>query len=147
MRAPRLRLTVRGWMIVVAVFAALIALGIQVTKLARLRDNYLENAAFHADAEQMDQDMLSELAAFRSEGSVDPAMMSVLASTAETNHGIDPRLLAERSTQGEKLDLIENHVRSMLKWHIDMKRKWQRAVDRPWEAVAGDSYYTYKASR
>ena len=123
-----------------AVSAALIILGMQITRLARLRENYLENVAGHAEAERMHQEMLSELAEFRSEGSIDQEMMSVLSFTAEANYGIDARMLAEKSTPGEKLDLIENHVRSSLKWHIDMKRKWQRAVDRPWEPVPDDSY-------
>jgi hypothetical protein len=146
MRVPRFRFTVRGWMFVVAVFAAVIVLGIQITRLAKLRKTYLENVAGHAYAQQMDQEMLSELAEFRSEGSVDKEMMSVLSLTGEANHGIDPRLLSEKSTLGEKLDLIENHVRSSQKWHTDMKQKWQRAVDRPWEPVSDDSYYTYQNS-
>ena len=90
MRFPGFRFTVRGWMIVVAVSAAVIALGIQITTLARLRENYLENVAGHAYAEQMDQEMLSELAEFRSVGSVDQEMMSTLSLSGEANYGIDP---------------------------------------------------------
>jgi hypothetical protein len=146
MRVPGFRFTVRGCMIVVAVSAALIAVGMQITRLMRLRECYLENAAGHAEAEQMHQDMLREVAEFRSEGSVDQEMMSVLTSTADANFGLDPRLLAEKSTAGEKLDFIEKHLRSTLRWHIDMKRKWQRAVDHPWEHVSDDSYYTYQKS-
>lgn len=146
MQVPSFRLTVRGWMIVVAVTAAVIVLGIKVTRVARLRDYYRENVAFHLHVAQIDQEMLSELAEFRNEGFVEPEMMNVLSFTGETNYGIDHRLLAEKSTPGEKLDFIENHLRSMLKWHIDMKQKWQRAVDRPWESVSDDSYYTYQKS-
>ncbi len=146
MRFPGFRFTVRGWMIVVAVSAAVIALSIQITRLTRLRENYLENVAGHAYAEQMDREMLSELAEFRSIGSVDQEMMSVLSFTGEANYGIAPRLLAEKLTQGEKLDFIEKRVRSSLKWHIDMKRKWQAAADRPWEPVSDDSYYRYQKS-
>jgi hypothetical protein len=142
----RFRLTVRACMIVVAVSAAVIVLGMQIKRLARLREYYLENVALHAEAERMDQEMLSQLAEFRSEGPIDQDIMSVVSSTGEANYGIAPRLLAEKSTQGEKLDFIENHVRSSLRWHIDMKRKWARVVGRPWEPVADDSYYKYQKS-
>ena len=37
MRVPGFRLTVRGWMLVVAVSAVVIVLGIQMKRLARLR--------------------------------------------------------------------------------------------------------------
>ncbi len=146
MRAPRFRFTVRACMIVVAVSAAVIVLGMQITRLARLREYYSENVALHAEAERMHQEMLRELAEFRNEDPVDQEMMSVLSFTAEADYGIDPRLLAEKSTPREKLDFIENHVRSSLRWHIDMKRKWARAVNRPWEPVSDDSYYKYQKS-
>lgn len=69
MRIPRIRFTVRLYMAVVAAFTLVIALGVQATRLVRLRE---------AD--------------------------------------------------------------SMLKWHADMKRKWQRAADRPWESVSPDTH-------
>jgi hypothetical protein len=147
MRVLRYRFTVRALMIVVAVSAAVITLGIQITRLTRLHEYYLENVALHAEAERMDQQMLSDLAEFRSEGSIDQELMTVFSSTGEANYGMDPRLLAAKPTQGEKLDFIENRIRSMLEWHSDMRRKWRRAADRPWERVSGDSYDTYQKTR
>lgn len=48
--------------------------------------------------------------------------------------------IAEKHAIIEEIAAIENQAHLMLKWHIDMKRKWQRAADRPWETVSPDSY-------
>jgi hypothetical protein len=147
MQVLRFRLNVRRWMIIVAISAAVIGIGIQITRLARLRAEYLENVALHAYAEQSDQQMLRELAEFRKEGSVDPEMMSAFSLILEENYAIDSRALAEKSTHGEKLDFFENRVRSSLEWQSDMTRKWRKAADRPWDSVSGDSYYRYQEER
>jgi hypothetical protein len=155
MRVPRVRFTVRGYMIAVAVSTAVIVLGLQITSLARSRRAYLENAGQHAVHEEIEQERLSIIAQLRSEGLMDDPSIPIAekVSTIEElttelptvgNEGLmdDPSVPI-----AEKLTSIENQSRSVLKWHSDMKRKWQRAADRPWEHVSTapdvDSYYKY----
>lgn len=159
MRTPRIRFTVRLYMAVVAAVTVVMVLGVQATRLVRLREDYLESAALHREHEQIVQEKLSELAEIRSEVIEDDtqvpiaqkhAIMEELAIVVADIRGevvgdrrkdrIVHAPIADRHAITEEIIAIENQAQSMLKWHVDMKRKWRRAADRPWETVSRDSH-------
>ncbi len=159
MSIPKIRFNVRFYMAVVAAFTVVIGLGVQATRLARLRENNLESAAIHAEHEQTVHEKLSELSQIRSEVLNDDrrvpiaekrAIMEDLAiSIADIRCEVvgdrrsDRKLhvpTAEKHAIIAEIAAIKNQADSMLKWHTDMKRKWQRAADHPWESVSPDTH-------
>jgi hypothetical protein len=143
-------------MVLVAIVAVLMGLGITGYRLIRLRSDYQKLAAQHAREEQsmlncwgllgkLSQPLEGQLEA------VDPAIdPEIKARAKEFMSEADQREMERFDAETKRqLDLWNQMIANLeavgklaqveIKYHADLKRKYLRAASRPWESVPADA--------
>ncbi len=130
MRLPRVRLTVRRMMVVVAVVAVALAGGLTYRRWAV----YRERAAGHAHAEQLARFLLGGgIAVIRgADGRVEEVNGPVAVRTSEAGGGLTEFMILP--TPG--YDAVALGRRAA--YHARLRRKYERASARPWLPVEPD---------
>jgi hypothetical protein len=110
MRFPRLRFTIRAFMIAVAASTTLVVAGIQAWNWMQMREFCLDVAEIHAGREQEERQKIADVATLRSKG---------LAT-----HPLVP--------------IADELYRKRLEFHTLMRLKWEQAARRPWQTAEDD---------
>ncbi len=163
MSLPRVRLTIRRMMILVAVVAVILGGGFGVFPLKRQRDHYLERAALHALKDAAHQ----EMAVFYRDGFVarDSRLLVREQHLARSKRwmgerrsspGLSPevrdrmvRSWAENESRNDEIFVEVQREASLYRrkressrhsaaYHASLKQKYFRAAALPWETVPPD---------